>query len=165
MKIASKAALWPFIGCKNMSCKGLPWSDPKPVTTPNRLQDTEAFREVYRIRSGGESLFSGAKSKLGLDRLRVRGSPAVSYKIWMKLVGWNVLRAAASERLRQKLDKKAEKRGQSGRNTAFGTGAIRVMATAWAIWHFQRFHGTNRARKRSVAPGFHSGSSPRKAAA
>lgn len=96
-----------------------------------REQDTEAFREAYSIRSGGESLFSGAKGKLGLDRLRVRGSPAVSYKIWMKLAGWNVLRAAASERLRQELDEKRQKRTNSGRNAAFGLDcALRVTTAA-----------------------------------
>ncbi len=118
-----------------------------------REQDTEAFREAYRIRSGGESLFSGIKRKLGLDRLRVRGSPAVSYKIWMKFAGWNVLRAAASEKLRQKLDKKRQKRAQSSRNTGFGhVLTILMTATRRLIWHFQCLHEQIGRRNNQVGP-------------
>lgn len=131
-----------------------------------REQDTEAFREAYRIRSGGESLFSGAKGKLGLDRLRVRGSPAVSYKILMKFAGWNVLRAAASEKLREKLSKKEQKRAESGRNTATcPRDAIRMTATAWVIWYFQRLHSKNRAPKRSPRIRSHSAPALRNVAA
>lgn len=131
-----------------------------------REQDTEAFREAYRIRSGGESLFSGAKGKLGLDRLRVRGSPAVSYKIWMKFAGWNVLRAAASEELRENLDEKRNQRIHSGRTMAFGPdSAIPMTASAWSIWHFQRHHRKDRARKRSPRIRSHCGPLSPKAAA
>jgi len=80
-----------------------------------REQDTEAFRETYSIRSGGESAFSGLKRRLGLDRVRVRRRPAVSYKIWMKVAAWNVLRAAASEKLRRKVAQSLGRRARFAR--------------------------------------------------
>jgi hypothetical protein len=65
-----------------------------------REQDTDAFRERYAKRSGIESTNSGVKNRLGLDRLRVRGRGAVFRVLLLKLAGWNVLRAAASGKLR-----------------------------------------------------------------
>ncbi|MBL7224338.1 MAG: transposase, partial [Candidatus Brocadiae bacterium] len=40
-------------------------------------QATDAFRDNYAIRGGGESVNSGLKRKMGMGRLRVRGSPRV----------------------------------------------------------------------------------------
>lgn len=88
-----------------------------------RRQDTEAFRDSYSIRSGGESAFSGLKRRLGLGRLRVRGRPAVSYKVWMKVAAWNVLRAAASEKLRRKVARRMARRATSGGKVLHLTGS------------------------------------------
>jgi len=74
-----------------------------------REQATEAFRENYRRRSGIESTNGGLKRRMGLGRVRVRGQPRVFYKIVMKVCGWNILRAAATERLRRMV---AEKMGK-----------------------------------------------------
>jgi len=63
-------------------------------------QETDAFKDHYRIRAGIESANGGAKRRLGLGRLRCRGRPKVFHTIVMKWCGWNVLRAAASEKLR-----------------------------------------------------------------
>ena len=52
------------------------------------------------MRSGIESTNSGLKNRLGLDRLRVRGRGSVFRVILHKVAGWNVLRAAASKKLR-----------------------------------------------------------------
>jgi len=68
-----------------------------------REQETAAFQEHYRIRAGLESTNGGAKRRLGLGRLRCRGQPKVFHTIYLKLCGWNVLRAAASERLRRRV--------------------------------------------------------------
>jgi len=65
-----------------------------------REQDTDAFRERYAKRSGIESTNSGLKNRLGLGRLRVRGTGAVFRVVLLKLAGWNVLRAAAAGKLR-----------------------------------------------------------------
>jgi hypothetical protein len=65
-----------------------------------REQETPVFAERYRTRSGIESTNSGLKNRLGLDRLRVRGHGSVFRVILHKVAGWNVLRAAASKKLR-----------------------------------------------------------------
>jgi len=64
-------------------------------------QATDAFKANYRIRAGIESTNSGVKRRTGLGRLRCRGAPRVFHKIVMKVCGWNVLRAAATETVRR----------------------------------------------------------------
>lgn len=65
-----------------------------------REQATDAFKDNYRIRAGIESTNGGLKRRLRLGRVRCRGQPRVFYKIVMKVCGWNVLRAAATEAVR-----------------------------------------------------------------
>lgn len=65
-----------------------------------REAETDVFRERYAKRSGIESTNSGLKNRLGLGRLRVRGRGAVFRTLLLKVSGWNVLRASASEKLR-----------------------------------------------------------------
>jgi hypothetical protein len=64
-------------------------------------EKTDVFREEYAKRSGIESTNSGLKRRLGLGKLRVRGWKSVSHAIYLKVAGWNLLRAAASGRLRR----------------------------------------------------------------
>jgi len=66
-----------------------------------REQDTEVFRERYKTRGGIEGTNSGLKRKTGLGRLRVRGRPAVFHAIYLKIVGWNILRASVCAKMRQ----------------------------------------------------------------
>ena len=66
-----------------------------------REENTDAFRERYRIRSGIEGTNSGLKRKTGLGRLRVRGRPRVFHSILLKITGWNILRAAACAKMRE----------------------------------------------------------------
>jgi len=73
------------------------------LTERRREQATEAFRENYRKRSGGESTNSGLKRRMGLGRSRVRGLQAVAHAIYLRVAGWNILRAAASPQLRARL--------------------------------------------------------------
>jgi hypothetical protein len=61
---------------------------------------TGVFKERYAPRSGIESTNSGLKNRLGLGRLPVRGRGSVFRGILHKVAGWNVLRAAASQKLR-----------------------------------------------------------------
>ena len=63
-------------------------------------EQTKVFQERYAPRSGIESTNSGLKNRLGLRRLRVRGRGSVFRVILHKVAGWNVLRAAASQKLR-----------------------------------------------------------------
>jgi hypothetical protein len=66
-----------------------------------REENTEAFRERYKIRAGLEGTNSGLKRKTGLGQLRVRGAPAVFHAIYLKVAGWNMLRAATCAKMRQ----------------------------------------------------------------
>jgi len=66
-----------------------------------REQDTEVFRERYKTRGGIEGTNSGLKRKTGLGQLRVRGKPAVFHAIYLKIAGWNILRASACAKMRE----------------------------------------------------------------
>ena len=65
-----------------------------------REQDTEVFRERYKTRGGIEGTNSGLKRKTGLGQLRVRGRPAVFHAIYLKIAGWNILRASVCATMR-----------------------------------------------------------------
>ena len=66
-----------------------------------REQNTDVFRERYKIRGGIEGTNSGLKRKTGLGQLRVRGRPAVYHAIYLKIAGWNILRASACAKMRK----------------------------------------------------------------
>jgi hypothetical protein len=59
------------------------------------------FRERYQVRGGIEATNSGLKRKTGLGRLRVRGGPAVHRAIYLKIAGWNIMRASVCDKMRQ----------------------------------------------------------------
>lgn len=88
-----------------------------------REQETDVFRERYAKRSGLESTNSGVKRRLGLGQLRVRGRRAVHHAIYLKVAGWNLLRAAASCKLR----------GRVARALARLRAAL-VFSLAYAVW-------------------------------
>jgi len=71
------------------------------LASRRREQDTEVFRERYKIRGGIEGTNSGLKRKTGLGQLRVRGRPAVFHAVYLKIAGWNVLRASACAKMRE----------------------------------------------------------------
>jgi hypothetical protein len=84
-----------------------------------REQETPVFAERYAPRAGIESTNSGLKNRLGMDRLRVRGRGSVFRVILHKVAGWNVLRAAASKKLRAWVEAQvaqAFKAGETGAN-------------------------------------------------
>jgi hypothetical protein len=64
-----------------------------------REEKTDVFKERYAKRSGIESTNSGTKRRVGLGKLRTRGRKAVFHALYLKVAGWNLLRAAASGRL------------------------------------------------------------------
>ena len=76
-------------------------------------QETEAFRENYAIRSGGESVNSGLKRRTGMGRLRVRGSPAMGCAVLLRCAGWNIFRAMSAYKKRGIRDFRALKRAFS----------------------------------------------------
>ena len=59
-------------------------------------QKTDAFKENYAIRAGGESVNSGLKRKTGMGRLRTRGQPRVRTAVLFRCAGWNLFRALAA---------------------------------------------------------------------
>lgn len=82
------------------ACKVSYTDKQKRLEGRRREQETDVFRERYAKRSGLESTNSGVKRRLGLGQLRVRGQRAVNHAIYLKVAGWNLLRAAASGKLR-----------------------------------------------------------------
>ena len=74
-----------------------------------REEATDVFRERYRVRAGIEGTHSGLKRRTGLGQLRVRGRPAVFHAIYLKITGWNILRAAACAKMRPIVNAKAHK--------------------------------------------------------
>jgi len=71
------------------------------LASRRREQDTEVFNERYKTRGGIEGTNSGLKRRVGLGQLRVRGRPAVFHAIYLKIAGWNILRASACAKMRQ----------------------------------------------------------------
>jgi len=59
-------------------------------------QATDAFKENYAIRAGGESVNSGLKRKTGMGRVRTRGQPRVRMAVFFRCAGWNMMRALAA---------------------------------------------------------------------
>jgi hypothetical protein len=68
-------------------------------------EQTEVFKDRYRIRSGIEATNSSIKRRTGMARLRVRGLAAIKLGIELKVTGWNVLRGAQSEKIKQRVSK------------------------------------------------------------
>jgi len=61
-----------------------------------REQATEAFESNYCCRSGIEATNGSVKRRMGLGKLRVRGFASVSHAVYLRIAGWNILRAAAA---------------------------------------------------------------------
>jgi hypothetical protein len=79
-----------------------------------RQEQTAAFQDRYRRRAGIESTNSGVKRRTGLGQLRVRGRPRVFTAILLRLVGWNILRAAACPAIRKTVAERAQIAAQGG---------------------------------------------------
>lgn len=78
------------------------------VAGRRREQDTEVFRQRYRRRSGIESTNSGLKRRTGLGHLRVRGRARVFQALYLKITGWNILRASVCAKMRDLVRAKAQ---------------------------------------------------------
>jgi hypothetical protein len=72
------------------------------LATRRAQQATDAFRKDYAIRAGIESLNSGLKRRTGMGRLRTRGRPRVRMAVLLRCAGWNVFRALAAQKKRNK---------------------------------------------------------------
>ncbi len=109
------------------TCKVSYTDKQKRLEGRRREQETDVFRARYAKRSGLESTNSGLKRRLGLGELRVRGRRAVNHAIYLKVAGWNLLRAAASGNLR----------GRVARGLARLRAAL-VFSLAFAVWRWAR---------------------------
>jgi Transposase DDE domain len=118
-----------------------------------REQETPVFAERYAPRAGIESTNSGLKNRLGLDRLRVRGRGSVFRVILHKVAGWNVLRAAASTKLRARVKAQVD-RALEGGDTGANEPPCAPISRPWggflrAFWcppgHFHRFAASRAA--------------------
>ncbi len=114
------------------------------VAARRREQDTEVFRQRYRRRSGIESTHSGLKRCTGLGRLRVRGRPRVFQTIYLKIAGWNILRASVCAKMRKLVYARAQ------------TAIFRLWAWVRTIWHA----GRNVGEGLETAPAAFHGLSP-----
>lgn len=105
------------------TCKVSYTDKQKRLEGRRREQETDVFRERYAKRSGLESTNSGVKRRLGLGQLRVRGRRAVNHAIYLKVAGWNLLRAAASGKLRGRVARRLAR-----------IGAALILWLAYAVW-------------------------------
>ncbi len=82
------------------------------VAICRQYEQTDEFRERYRMRAGVEATMSQYDRQTGVGRLRVRGLPAVRLCAVLKAAGINIFRAVAAKaaQLREKRD---ENRGQN----------------------------------------------------
>lgn len=71
------------------------------IEARRKKQESEAFRAVYRKRSGIEGTMSALKRRCGLGRLRVRGKTAVFSSIALKTAGYNMLQAVRALKKRK----------------------------------------------------------------
>ena len=77
----------------NRTERCLRWTPAQWATARRRhQQDTPAFKDAYKIRSGIEATISEDKNGHGLGRLRVRGQPAIDLAATFKALAINVKR-------------------------------------------------------------------------
>ena len=71
----------------------LTWSPAQGATSARRRREqTKAFKDGYKLRSGIEATNSEYKRAYGGGRLRVRGSPAVTQTVKFKFMALNIKR-------------------------------------------------------------------------
>ena len=95
------------------------------------VEQTDAFRDAYRLRSGIEGTHSCLKRREGLGRLRVRGRPAVASSLLLKIAGWNLLRASTSRSLRARISQIIDKLEEMGVLRA-DTTVLRPIQSIWS---------------------------------
>ena len=66
-------------------------------------QQTKEWAKIYNSRAGIEGSIGALKQKTGMVRLRYRGASAVFTSMLLKVAGWNIARAHASAKIRQKI--------------------------------------------------------------
>ena len=78
---------------ESVGAMALTWSPAEGATSARRSREqTKAFKDAYRIRSGIEATNSEYKRLCGGGHLRVRGSPAVTRTVKFKFMALNIKR-------------------------------------------------------------------------
>lgn len=96
-------------------------------------EKTEAFREIYRFRSGVEGTMSDLDRMTGIKHLRVRQMPQVRLAATLKAAGLNVLRATAfKNRLRR------QGKGNKGPNPSLNGLFGHVKEQVLRLWGYLR---------------------------
>jgi len=117
-------------GSLSTSLRRLDADKKRRLAARRREQETDVLKERYAMRSGIESTNRGLKNRLGLGRLCVRARGSVFRVIWHKLAGWNVLRAAASEKMRAWVAEQMARMLKSG-GSAPPLGRVLVLFCGW----------------------------------
>lgn len=120
--------------------------DHKTFTLAQRRQreQTAAFKNTYRYRSGIEGTISFVDRKTGIKQLRVRGLTAVRFCVTLKAAGVNILRAAAFK-ITQKASSLAQKADHSSAYNPFSVFKEHLMknfcpkAFGWSDDYHQSF--------------------------
>lgn len=102
-----------------------------------REEQTQVFRQRYRIRAGIEGTNSGIKRRTGLGRLRVRGKARVFNAILLRLAGWNILRATVCATMR-KLVAQSARLAFPAASLSPIAAAIRRLASQPVFWRVIR---------------------------
>ena len=86
-----------------------------------QYEQTDEFKDRYRMRAGVEATMSEYDRKTGVGRMRVRGLESMRFCAMLKAAGINILRAARAQaaRLRQKYSVNAAKNPLPGINFVF----------------------------------------------
>ena len=58
-------------------------------------EDTDEFRNIYRLRTGIEATMSRLKYQMNLAQLRIRGMAAMRYTVNLRALGLNIRRFGA----------------------------------------------------------------------
>ena len=66
-------------------------------------QQTQAWRDDYKVRAQEEGIIGCIKRKTGMVRLRYRGAPRMFSSMILKTLGWNISQAHRSAKIQQKL--------------------------------------------------------------
>ena len=111
---------------KNQTERRLTWTLPELATAARqREEETAAFKEAYKIRSGIEATLSEEKNGHGLGDLRVRGHPAIELACTFKTLAVNVKRAV-------KYVQKTLKKVSSAAQQATKEGLMSCWRRTWA---------------------------------
>ena len=91
------------------------------------LQETDEWRKEYNSRAQIEGTIGSVKRKTGMVRLRYRGKSSVYAAMLLKITGWNISRAAVSEKIRKIVREKVHTTVESPKRTRTRVDCVQTM--------------------------------------